>query len=137
MGGVLGGVALVVLAVLAFLFIRRRRRRSRAADVAPSAEFMRMAREGTPSFVAFHDSSGGDSVDFSGTPRSHTPLVHQGLLDAHEHPPPFTPGSYTDPVYEKVQESESLHAWYSQPVHSSNSDPENGMYAREAYSDHH
>ncbi|KAI0721639.1 hypothetical protein C8T65DRAFT_630687 [Cerioporus squamosus] len=98
-GGVIGGVVL------------SRTRKSRAA---PSAEFMHMARGGSssPILSAKHVEGimtppstahgGGDRV----------PLARQSSIESDDRPPAFTPGSFKDPVYEKVQASAAMREEY-------------------------
>ncbi|OCH87427.1 hypothetical protein OBBRIDRAFT_796251 [Obba rivulosa] len=95
-GGVIGSFAFLA-AVLGAAFVLRRRH-IRKNHVAPSAEFMAVApRPGT----------GFGPAD---TP---TPYEHDFSTEDLEQPPPFTPGKWTDPVYEKVQASAALQEQYS------------------------
>ncbi|KAI0807151.1 hypothetical protein C8Q74DRAFT_1362688 [Fomes fomentarius] len=128
-GGVLGGfVLLALLGGGLFLFLRRRRRTTRA----PSAEFMHIARQGSPT-LSFASAAAAAKHRESMTP-SKTPLARQSSLDDHEYdihseeddrpPPPFSPGSFSDPVYEKVSASAALREHYSARDH----EPEQGGY---------
>ena len=122
-GGVVGGVVLLALLVGLFLFLRRRRR----THAAPSAEFMHIARRGSGSSSSSGGGGGGGSPALSakrasqGTMRSLSlssmplALARQGSLslDDDERPPPFTPGNYRDPVYEKVLASAALREEYA------------------------
>ncbi|KAI0646923.1 hypothetical protein C8Q79DRAFT_1009081 [Trametes meyenii] len=102
-GGVIGGLAFLLLAACAFVIVRRR---LRARRTAPSAEFMDMARGTTPAGMM-----GFDSVTTPLADRS-VPLARQSSLEEADLPPAFTPGSYTDPVYEKVQAAAALREHY-------------------------
>jgi len=86
-GGVIGGL-LGLLLLLGLVVLWRRRRRLRQ-HVAPSAEFMRAA--GHPS--GFDRSASSAQL----------PLARQTSLLGSDPPPPFAPGLYVDPVYEKVR----------------------------------
>lgn len=116
-GGVLGGFVLLALLGAGFYVFLRRRRTTRA----PSAEFMHIARQGSPT-LSFAAAKHRESM----TP-SKTPLARQSSLDDHEYdlhpeeddrpPPPFSPGSFSDPVYEKVSASAALREQYSARDH--------------------
>ncbi|KZT69030.1 hypothetical protein DAEQUDRAFT_727217 [Daedalea quercina L-15889] len=84
-GGVVGGL-LCLLLFLGALWFRGRQRRCK---VAPSAEFMGKGGICTPP-EAF-------------APR-HT-FLHDTSLEPGDPPPPFTPGLYTDQIFEKMQET--------------------------------
>ena len=114
----LGALAFIALIALAALFFVRRRR-MRASRPAPSAEFMRMARD--PAFASLRDDDAGTT--------SGVPLARQVSLEDDERPPAFTPGNYRDPVYEKVQESAEMRERYDH-------DSDDGGYGREGYRDH-
>ncbi|KZT11429.1 uncharacterized protein LAESUDRAFT_720659 [Laetiporus sulphureus 93-53] len=83
-GGVIGGLLAVLLLLgLIFLWFRRRRRNR----VAPSSEFL--AARATPGLPD--------------TPHAQIPLARHASIEDEQPPPPFTRGSYRDPVYEKVR----------------------------------
>ncbi|EKM55621.1 uncharacterized protein PHACADRAFT_184402 [Phanerochaete carnosa HHB-10118-sp] len=103
-GGVLGGVVLLLLVVLLVLRkpMSRYLRRARNKRIAPSAEFVNTSSQ------LFHSQSRLTGL-------STTPVVtsshHRGKSSFSvrdlgggfdERPPPFTPGSFRDPVIEKV-----------------------------------
>ncbi|KAI0670511.1 hypothetical protein C8Q78DRAFT_1079470 [Trametes maxima] len=106
-GGVIGGLAFLLLAACAFIIVRRR---LRARRTAPSAEFMDLARGTTPAGAMRFDGATTPLADYS------VPLTRESSLgdaDADADPPPaFTPGSYADPVYEKVLASAALREHY-------------------------
>ncbi|KAI9064293.1 hypothetical protein FKP32DRAFT_1591724 [Trametes sanguinea] len=111
-GGVIGGLALILIALAAAVLIRRHRR---AMRTAPSAEFMDIARRGglksssSPDPATMHlDSS------MSPTGDRLIPLARQSSLEDDERPPAFTPGSYSDPVFEKVQAAAEMREQYRQ-----------------------
>ncbi|KAI0709059.1 hypothetical protein C8Q76DRAFT_98019 [Earliella scabrosa] len=120
-GGVVGGVVLLALLVGLLLFLRRRRR----THTAPSAEFMHIARRGSGSSSSSGGGGGSPALSAKrasqGTMRSLSlssmplALARQGSLslDDDERPPPFTPGNYRDPVYEKVLASAALREEYA------------------------
>ncbi|KAJ3480321.1 hypothetical protein NLI96_g8433 [Meripilus lineatus] len=92
-GGVIGGLILLALIVLGAFLWRRRRNRRR---IAPSAEFMHHNRL-TPSL-------------------SHSPAVPLtgSYTDTEDDPPPpFTRGSYNDPVLEKVSAAQAQREMYA------------------------
>ncbi|KAI0374753.1 hypothetical protein BV20DRAFT_960910 [Pilatotrama ljubarskyi] len=113
-GGVLGGLALLLLAACAVVLVRRL---MRARRTAPSAEFMNLARGNTGTPTAF----GATPTPGLGSGDRLIPLARQTSVEDHlgmgvdvegqgggaqgqgAPPPPFTPGDWTDPVYEKVQ----------------------------------
>ncbi|OSD01646.1 hypothetical protein PYCCODRAFT_1425857 [Trametes coccinea BRFM310] len=111
-GGVIGGLALILIALAAAVLIRRHRR---AMRTAPSAEFMDIARRGglkgspSPGPATVHlDSS------MSPTGDRLIPLARQSSLEDDERPPAFTSGSYSDPVFEKVQAAAEMREQYRQ-----------------------
>ncbi|TFK88671.1 hypothetical protein K466DRAFT_652511 [Polyporus arcularius HHB13444] len=109
-GGVIAGVVLIALAVLAFLFYRRRTRKSCAA---PSAEFMHMARGGSSSpILSAKHVEGIITPPSSGHGGDRVPLARQSSIESDDRPPAFTPGSFSDPVYEKVQASAAMREAY-------------------------
>ncbi|KAH9951298.1 hypothetical protein B0H21DRAFT_276076 [Amylocystis lapponica] len=84
-GGVIGGV-LGLLLLIGLAFCIRRRMRTRTRRLAPSAEFM--AATARPVSTA----------------EVRPPLARQMSIEGvEEAPPPFTPGTYSDPVFEKVR----------------------------------
>ncbi|EJF65734.1 hypothetical protein DICSQDRAFT_131948 [Dichomitus squalens LYAD-421 SS1] len=102
-GGVTGGLLIIaLLGALAFFFRRQRRK----ARIPPSAEFMHMARGG----------AGGPELAFVSfdpdTPTKHIPLARQSSIEDDERPPAFTPGSYSDPILEKVHASAAMRDQY-------------------------
>ncbi|TBU65980.1 hypothetical protein BD310DRAFT_837388 [Dichomitus squalens] len=105
-GGVIGGLLLIALLGALVFFIRRRRRMAR---IPPSAEFMYMTRGGAggpePAFVSF-------DPDGSATPAKLAPLARQSSIEDDERPPAFTPGSYSDPILEKVHASAAMRDQY-------------------------
>ncbi|TBU32358.1 hypothetical protein BD311DRAFT_775429 [Dichomitus squalens] len=105
-GGVIGGLLFIAFLVALAFFIRRRRRRAR---IPPSAEFMHMAREGAEgpelAFVSF-------DPDGRATPARLIPLARQSSIEDDERPPAFTPGSYSDPILEKVHASAAMRDQY-------------------------
>ncbi|KAI0708258.1 hypothetical protein C8Q76DRAFT_695708 [Earliella scabrosa] len=101
-GGVVGGLAFIILAAATFAFIMRRRRR--AAGPAPSAEFMHMARStDSPAYGAK-----GGMMAPTQTGEHFVSLARQRTVEDYEPPPAFTPGGYRDRVLEKVQESAAM-----------------------------
>ncbi|OJT08945.1 hypothetical protein TRAPUB_155 [Trametes pubescens] len=105
-GGVIGGLAFLLLAIVAATLLYRR---MRARRTAPSAEFMDLARsETTP---------GPNPVRMEGTTTPSgdrlLPLARQDSLgDDDDRPPGFAPGAYADPVLEKVQAAAALREQY-------------------------
>ncbi|KAI1796006.1 hypothetical protein LXA43DRAFT_1178494 [Ganoderma leucocontextum] len=103
-GGVIGGLVLLAfIAATAFFIIRRRRK----SGVPPSAEFMHMTRGGSGK-PAFATLDGNVTV----VQDRFVPLARQSSVEDDEPPPDFTPGSYTDPVLEKVHVSAALRDRY-------------------------
>lgn len=96
-----------------FLYLRVRGRR-RAQRLAPSAEFLKMARERSRTPAAVMDYDGGWDKDQPGTLTNRDFIaVGRESLTADEEPPPFTAGEgYWDPVLEKVQASEEMRQWH-------------------------
>ncbi|KAH8108135.1 hypothetical protein BXZ70DRAFT_40344, partial [Cristinia sonorae] len=104
-GGVIGGVALLVLLIFAFFFWRSRKRR----QMAPSAEFMRHPASKVtvqpPAMSApplLRDMSNRNSAEDTA---AITAMPHsRNIEEQHEHdpPPPFSPGAFSDPIYEKI-----------------------------------
>ncbi|OSX65167.1 hypothetical protein POSPLADRAFT_1038961 [Postia placenta MAD-698-R-SB12] len=92
-GGVIGGLCLFALLAVLLVFWLRRRRRTR---VAPSAEFMSAAA------AASHSA---DAKEAS------LPLARQNSLED-ELPPAFTPGSFSDPIFEKLRSAEMQRQQY-------------------------
>lgn len=104
-GGVLGALALLLLASLAFLLLRRRRR---ASHTPPSAEFMHFARgAASPAFVSDGTTTPSNMMTKAGDllPLARYPSLEQPYEDL---PPAFTPGLYRDPVFEKVHEAAAM-----------------------------
>lgn len=104
-GGVIGGLAFLLLAIVVTILLYRR---MRARRTAPSAEFMDLARGTTP---------GPAPVRMEGTTTPSgdrlLPLARQGSLgDYDDRPPAFTPGIYADPVFEKVHAAAALREQY-------------------------
>lgn len=81
-----------LLAVLLVFWLRRRRR----TRVAPSSEFMSAAA------AASHSA---DAKEAS------LPLARQNSLED-ELPPAFTPGSFSDPIFEKLRSAEMQRQQY-------------------------
>ncbi|KAI0747991.1 hypothetical protein C8Q80DRAFT_1120584 [Daedaleopsis nitida] len=102
-GGVIGGVALLALAAAAFLFLRRHKKR----HAAPSAEFMHMARGASPTFSAKHVEASAMSMN-----GDHMPLARHSSIEEEDPPPAFSPGSFKDPVFEKVSASAAMREQY-------------------------
>ncbi|CDO70768.1 hypothetical protein BN946_scf184798.g83 [Trametes cinnabarina] len=111
-GGVIGGLALLLLALVAAVINCRRRRASRTA---PSAEFMDIAQRG--GLKGFLSSDAAIvHLDSSTSPTGDRliPLAWQSSLEDDERPPAFTPSSYSDPVFEKVQAAVEMREQYRQ-----------------------
>ncbi|KAI0664938.1 hypothetical protein C8Q70DRAFT_940807 [Cubamyces menziesii] len=127
-GGVIGGLALVLLIAFATILLRRR---IRARHTAPSAEFVGVMRHGgilgsgnvlspvkqdgraaTPG-NHYHDYA-AEMIDRSAsTSEDWThPLVRQSSFESDERPPAFTPGAYRDPVLEKVRTAAAMREHY-------------------------
>ncbi|KAI0079994.1 hypothetical protein K474DRAFT_1769896 [Panus rudis PR-1116 ss-1] len=102
-GGVIGGIALLILLIVAFILWRRRRRRRRH-HLAPSAEFMHHARD---------RSLGTSPLPYGDNPRYPSLMRHSSIEDPDDIPPPFTQGTYKDPVYEKVDAAEAQKALFT------------------------
>lgn len=106
-GGVVGGVVgLALIAFLAFFLLRRRRQRQ-ATRGAPSSEFMHhpavRARSATPLIAGRLRPQRLDSEQEA------LRISHSSTFDVRisedELPPPFTTGSFRDPVLEKAETS--------------------------------
>ncbi|EJF61581.1 hypothetical protein DICSQDRAFT_169997 [Dichomitus squalens LYAD-421 SS1] len=102
-GGVVGAFIFLCLVAVGALCIIRRRRKSRQP---PSAEFMHIARG--QSELGFVPTDGKTTPSLARL----IPLARQSSLEDDERPPAFTPGSYGDPVLEKVQASAELREKY-------------------------
>ncbi|KAL1947703.1 hypothetical protein VTO73DRAFT_13427 [Trametes versicolor] len=103
-GGVIGGLAFLLLATAAAILLYRR---MRARRTAPSAEFMDIMRGTTPGPVP---ASGAMRAEGTATPSGDHLL---GLEDdGDERPPAFIPGTYGDPVLEKVQAAAAMRQEY-------------------------
>lgn len=95
----MGGVIFLLLLVLGALWFIRRRRRLR---LPASAEFRDYSDESTAlgSYSITHGQAGHMALQ---------PEVEQGQrADAggnDEQPPPFSPGEYTDPLFEKLRQT--------------------------------
>ncbi|KAH9854097.1 hypothetical protein C2E23DRAFT_894274 [Lenzites betulinus] len=155
-GGALGGLALLLLLVVAGIALHRRMRRAR---MAPSAEFVGIARGTTPMPLPLARPSGGfgsgsgrglgAGAGGSTTPSSGARLVPlarqrsrsfegegEGESVAHGYeddefwsaeggeeeteegghlapPPPFTPGMFADPLFDKVFEATTMREHYA------------------------
>lgn len=110
-GGVIGGFALFLLIAIGTILLRRR---LRARRTAPSAEFMDIARGATPGRTP---TPGFVRVEGTTTPSGDRflPLARQGSLaddGDDDRPPMFTPGAYTDPVFEKVRVAAAMREEY-------------------------
>ncbi|EIW60513.1 uncharacterized protein TRAVEDRAFT_70875 [Trametes versicolor FP-101664 SS1] len=106
-GGIIGGLAFLLLAVVATILLRRR---MRARRTAPSAEFMSLARGTTPGL-----SPGAVRMKGTMTPSGDRLLSlarQRSLGDDVDRPPAFTPGAYADPVLEKVQVATAMREQY-------------------------
>ncbi|KAL1947702.1 hypothetical protein VTO73DRAFT_13426 [Trametes versicolor] len=104
-GGVIGGLAFLLLTTVATILLYRR---MRARRTAPSAEFIDFARGTTPG-------PGPVRMEGTTTPSGDRllPLARQGSLDdTDDCPPAFTPGVYGDPVLEKVQAAAAMREQY-------------------------
>ncbi|OJT08944.1 hypothetical protein TRAPUB_154 [Trametes pubescens] len=103
-GGVIGGLAFLLLAIVAATLLYRR---MRARRTAPSAEFMSIARGTTPGPVP---APGAMRAEGTPTPSGDRLL---GLEDEDEgRPPAFAHGPYGDAVFEKVQVAAALREQY-------------------------
>ncbi|KAL1947701.1 hypothetical protein VTO73DRAFT_13425 [Trametes versicolor] len=103
-GGVIGGLAFLLLVTAAAILLYRRMRARRTAS---SAEFMYIARGTTPG-----PAPASDAMRAAGTT---TPSGDRllGLEDQSQvHPPAFTPGAYGDLVLEKVQAAAAMREQY-------------------------
>ncbi|KAI0336393.1 hypothetical protein GY45DRAFT_394969 [Cubamyces sp. BRFM 1775] len=132
-GGVIGGFALLLLAICIAVLLRRR---ARARRTAPSAEFMDIMRHGgiglgtggsggalspvkhdggstTPGLDDYYSDAIGENGGLgSARERPIFPYARQSSLESDEPPPAFTPGPYKDPVLEKVQAAAEMRERY-------------------------
>ncbi|KAJ8453467.1 hypothetical protein ONZ51_g13581 [Trametes cubensis] len=133
-GGVIGGLVLLLIAACAIILLRRR---ARARRTAPSAEFIDIMRNGgletrfgaessggalspikhdhgstTPGLDYYSDAVGSTGGLDSTSERLTSPLARQSSLESNEPPPAFSPGSYKDPVLEKVHTAAEMREYY-------------------------
>ena len=93
-GGVIGAILLLLLLAFGAIWFVRRRRRSR---LPASAEFRDYGTQ--PAALGSYSAANSYS--------SHTPLNREkgAMHDDGDEPPPFSPGSYTDPLFEKLRQT--------------------------------
>ena len=109
-GGVFGGlIFLALLALGIFLFLRRRKRKRTPA----SAEF----RDRASPWITF---TGAQEPEFGPSPSQeylNARRYRDGDGDGNDGPPPpFAPGDFNQPVFEKVEDEKQMYPTYGNAV---------------------
>lgn len=92
--GTVGGIAFLLVALIALIYYRRRRRRK---HTPPSAEFREYVAQNEHLFTV-------------------APRITDSDDGEHEPLPPFSHGDFSDPVYEKLNESRDANIAYGMAV---------------------
>ena len=109
-GGVIGAILLLILILVAVIFrksLAKRWQHLRNRRIAPSAEFLSTPPQPFPNQSRLGRSSPGPGLLVShhhrlGNSRFSVQDLHYPAITDEEAPPPFTPGTFNDPVIEKV-----------------------------------